>query len=92
MNEVTTLVFAIFSAVLVWTTSVIGGMIWLNGKFRSLENTIYRELEKMRREYELRLFSHNARIQRLEIKAFGFTGGNGNDPTLIQVDEPYSKD
>lgn len=77
MTEVANLVLAILGAVLVWTTSVIGGMIWLNGKFRSLEGTIYRESEKLRREYDGKFYHHNTRIQRLEIKAFGFTGGNG---------------
>ncbi len=77
MTEVANLVLAILGAVLVWTTSVIGGMIWLNGKFRNIEKAIYRESEKLRREYDGKFNGHNTRIQRLEIKAFGFTDGNG---------------
>lgn len=73
MNEVAQLVLAIIGAVIVWTTSVIGGMIWLTSKFRNLEKTIYRESAK----HSISLYAHNTRIQRLEIKAFGFAGGNG---------------
>lgn len=87
MAETTNLVLAIFSAILVWTCSVIGGMVWLNAKFRGVEKTIYREADKLRREYEGRLYGHNTRIQRLEIKAFGFSGGNGG---MSNVDEGQS--
>ena len=77
MNEAANLVLAIFGAIMVWTTSIIGGIIWLNGKFRSLEKAIYIESDKLRREYEHRLYNQNTRTQRLEIKVFGFSGTNG---------------
>lgn len=73
MTEVPQLILAIIGAVVVWTTSIIGGMIWLTGKFRHLEKTIYREAAK----HSVTLYAHNTRIQRLEIKAFGFSGSNG---------------
>ena len=73
MNESISLGLAIFGAVLIWTTSIIGGIIWLGVKFRDVEKTIYREMYKLRREYEIKYYTHNTRIQRLEIRAFGFT-------------------
>lgn len=84
MNESISLGLAIFGAVLIWTTSVIGGMVWLNAKFRSHESILYRELAKLRRELAAMNYSYNTRIQRLEIKAFGFTGGNG---TAVEPDD-----
>lgn len=77
MSETATLVLAIIGAVIVWTTSIIGGIIWLTGKFRGLERALYRETDKHRRENDALFTNHLVRIQRLEIKAFGFTGTNG---------------
>lgn len=79
MGTTVDLVVAIFGAVMVWTSSIIGGIIWLSAKFRGLEKTIYREMDKLRRESNTRFYSHDTRIQRLEIKTFGFTKGNGAD-------------
>lgn len=77
MNDSSQLVLAIGGAILVWTTSVITGMIWLTNKFRNLEATIYRESQKNRSQFETQLWNHSTRIQRLELRAFGFTGTNG---------------
>lgn len=70
MNDVAQLVLAIIGAVIIWTTSIIGGMIWLTNKFRNLEKTIYKEIGRVS-------YNHDTRIQRLEYKAFGFSGSNG---------------
>lgn len=77
MNEVAQLVLAIIGSIIVWTTSIVGGVIWLTGKFRALEKIIYREMDKHRKEDDVHFYAHGTRLQRLEIKAFGFTGGNG---------------
>lgn len=77
MNDTPMLVLAIFGAIMVWTTSVIGGIIWLNTKFRSIETIVYRELEKYRNRYDTHLYANDTRLQRVELRLFGFTGGNG---------------
>jgi len=77
MTEITQLILAIIGAILVWTTSIIGGMVWLTGRFRMLEASIHRESNKNRQMFEAQLHLHSSRIQRLEIKAFGFTATNG---------------
>jgi len=73
MNDVAQLVLAIIGAVIVWTTSIVGGVIWLMSWFRRLEKTIYRESAK----HSAVLYHYDTRIRRLETKAFGFSGGNG---------------
>lgn len=74
MNEQVMLVLAIGGAVITWTASVISLVVWLTGKFRSLEKVIYREMDKHRREDDDQFKIQGTKIQRLEIKAFGFTG------------------
>jgi hypothetical protein len=81
MKETADLVLAILGAILVWTTSVIGGMIWLNGKFRSIEQTVYKEATRLRHEFDVKHYSLNTRIMRLEMKGFGYSGGNGGPVT-----------
>lgn len=71
------LIVAIIGLVITWTGSVIALVVWLTGKFRYLEKAIYREMDKHRREDDHQFNAHTTRIQRLEIKAFGFTGPNG---------------
>lgn len=77
MNNVTQLVLAIIGAIIIWTTSVITGMLWLTNKFRSLEATIHRESNRNRQMFETQLHHHATRLLRLEIKAFGYSGTNG---------------
>lgn len=69
MHETATLALAIWAAILTWTVSVISGSVWLNSKFRHMEKTIYREGEK----HNKNLTSLAIRVQRLELKLFGFT-------------------
>lgn len=83
-----TFLLSIIGMVGVYTASVVGGVVWLNGKFRSLEKTIYKELEKHAGRND-RLFGQlSTRILRLEIKAFGFT----HAPSLQQTSEDESPD
>lgn len=74
MHDTATLTLAIIGALMTWTGSVIALVMWLTGKFRSLERTIYHEMDKHRREDDRQFGSQGTRIQRLEIRAFGFTG------------------
>lgn len=77
MKETADLILTILGAILVWTTSVIGGMLWLNAKFRGIEKTVYREAARLRHDFEARHYNLNTRTQRLELKLFGFSGTNG---------------
>lgn len=49
------------------------GVLWLESRFRQLEKTIYREMDKHRREDDKQFDDQGRRIQRLELNAFGFT-------------------
>lgn len=81
MHDTSMLILAIVGSVLTWTGSIIALVIWLTTKFRDLEKLVYREGDKHRREDAVQFKLHGTKIQRLELKAFGFTG-----PT--QIDEP----
>lgn len=81
MQDTATLVLAIIGAVITWTASVISLVVWLTGKFRYLEKTIYREMDKHRREDDNQFRSQGTRIQRLEIKIFGYTPAAIVEPT-----------
>ena len=70
----TTLLLSIWSAILIWTCSVTGSVIWLTGKFRHVENLIYKELERHREHNDAQFNNLGTRVQRLELHAFGFTG------------------
>lgn len=81
MSEPVTLIIAIFGAIITWTTTVVAMVLWLNGKFQYLEKTIYREMEKHRREDDAQFRAIGTRIQRMELKVFGFTHvGDLNSP------------
>lgn len=69
MHDTATLALAIWAAILTWTISVISGSVWLNSKFRHMEKALYRESEK----HSVALTKLATRVQRLELKLFGFT-------------------
>jgi len=73
MQETTVLIVAILTALLTWSATVAGLVLWLTGKFRDVEKTIYREDDKHRRLHGGILDDHAIRIQKLELYAFGFT-------------------
>lgn len=72
-NDTVTILLAIAGALGAWTVSVIAAAFWLAGKFRELEKTIYREMEKHRQEDDRQFSDLRRRTQRLELNAFGFT-------------------
>lgn len=49
------------------------GVLWLESRFRRLEKTLYREMDKHRREDDAQFKDHSTRIQRVELQTFGFT-------------------
>ena len=78
------LVLSILGALITWTGSVISLVIWLTGKFRAIEKVIYHEMDKHRREDDRQFGEHATKIQRLELKTFGFTmsGRGGGGPAM----------
>lgn len=88
MTELAQLILAIFSALLVWTATVVSAMLWLSAKFRSIEATIYREMDKRRREMDPLIQDLFTRTQRLEFKVFGFTH-SGIDSLARELDRDF---
>ncbi len=74
MNDAAMLVLAIIGFMLTWTTSIVCLVVWLTTKFRDLEKVMYREMDKHRIEDDRQFRIQGTKIQRLELKAFGFTG------------------
>lgn len=73
MFDTATLVLSILGFGVLWTSSIIGGMVWLNAKFRNVEKAIYREDERHRTRNDAEFEETKLRIQRLELRIFGFT-------------------
>lgn len=69
MSENVSLLFAVFGAFILWTTTVAGVVLWLATRFRSLEAAIYKETRRV----EDKLDKVETRTQRVELKVFGFT-------------------
>ena len=85
-----TLLLSIWSAILVWTCSVGGSILWLTGKFRHLENALYREIAIHRTDDDNQFRGLGNRVQRLELHAFGFTG-SGNVTEKETTHDPQSR-
>ena len=47
--------------------------LWLESRFRKLERLIYVEMDKHRREDDEKFDRLGVKVQRLELKEFGFT-------------------
>lgn len=73
MYDTATLVLSILGFALIWTTSIIGGVVWLSAKFRIIERAIYREDERHRAKNDAEFEEQRLRIHRLELRVFGFT-------------------
>lgn len=89
MTDIAQLILAILSAMLVWTVTIISAMLWLSAKFRQVEQTIYQEMDKRRREMDPLIRDLYNRTQRLEFKVFGFTH-SGSDELLAEMSRPLS--
>ncbi len=72
MNDPANLVLAVAGFAVLWTASIISGMVWLNGKFRDIESTVYREINKHKDEDDRKFQNHGDRIIRLELRRNGF--------------------
>lgn len=72
-NEIVGTLLAIAGALLTWTASVAGIMIWLNARFTANERLVFKENFKTRELLGRVLNQHAGRIMRLEVKTFGST-------------------
>lgn len=73
MHDTATLVLAILGIVITYTGSIIGLVVWLTGKFRHQEAEYWRGINKLNEELRNKLYQMSTRIQRLELRLFGFT-------------------
>lgn len=80
MNNNAELILAIIGAIITWTASIVGLMVWLTGKFADLNATIYREMDKHRITDDRQFDDLGRRVQRLELHAFGFAGPVAVEP------------
>lgn len=68
-NDTAMLVLAIGGALVTWTASVVSLVIWLTGKFRSIEVMMYTEMNKRDQRAQM---LHD-RLMILELKVLGVT-------------------
>lgn len=78
-------VVAIASFLVIYGATVASLVTWLSNKFRHLERTFYRELSAHNKHYEGIVAAHGLRIQRLELKAFGFTEAPSTLPPITPL-------
>lgn len=82
--DAATFAFSVFGGLCLWTSTAIALGWWMASRFRRIEVLLFREIGKITEEYDAVLAKHRGQIQRLELKAFGFTSsGNGHpgEPT-----------
>lgn len=72
-NESATLTIAIVGIVITYTASIVSLVLWLAGKFRSLEKMFYQELSAHREEDNERFKEQHDRLYKVELNVFGFT-------------------
>lgn len=77
------LAMAIVGFMLTWTVSIVSLVVWLTGKFRDLEKIIYREMDKHRTEDDRQFRAIGTKVQRLELRAFGFTEAPATEPGVV---------
>jgi len=65
-NEVVLVITAITGAMMLWTTSIIGGVLWLNKQFSRNRQATYESAEKLRKEFGAELKRHERRLLSLE--------------------------
>lgn len=78
--------------VVTYTGSVIGMSLWLANKFRSLEGLIYKELGRVRRLTDVRLEALGLRLQRLELRVFGFTSAPADEAPYKSADQSHDQE
>lgn len=83
---------SVATLVVTYTASIVGMILWLSNKFRQLERLIFKEIGWLRKDamearrmYEKRLEGIGLRLQRVELRVFGFTKSPADEP-------PYTHD
>lgn len=72
-NDTVGIFLAIAGALLTWTASVIGAIMWLSAKFNAGERLVFKENAKTREMLGRVLNQHAGRIMRLEVTTYGST-------------------
>lgn len=72
-TDVAQLIVALVVILGAWTATVVGLVIWLTGKFRELEQLIYKLVQRHSDEDDENFKFHDRRINRVEMQVFGFT-------------------
>lgn len=67
------LVISAIVGFLTYTASLIGLMLWLTGKFRSVEVLIYKEMSGLKDEHRDAVGDVRDRVYKLEVAVFGVT-------------------
>ncbi len=83
-SETLALILTISGAVLTYTATVIGIMLWLMARFQANERLVYREVAKTRRMLIRVLNQHSGRITRLELQV------NGSALSDLSVSDPIN--
>lgn len=72
-HDTAMLALAILIALGGWTATVAGLVLWLAGRFRSLERLIYQQVNRLRDRHERKMELMARRLMRLEMRVFGHT-------------------
>lgn len=80
MHDSVSLILAIFGALLTWTATVATLTFWLAGRFRYLEQLIYREQHKLDLKYAEIFKEQRDRITVIELKVLGVSGVSNHNP------------
>lgn len=90
MHDTATLVLAIISIVIVYTTTVVSLFLWLTSKFRSVETLIFKELGKHAKYDDDRFAAQHDRLMILELSATGVTKSDrsGQQPSTVGLVSP----
>lgn len=89
-QETATLILTVLGSLGVWTASVIAVILWLNNQFNTQRAAMYREIAKIRREYDRVIAAYAGRVQRLELRITGSTlSGPETELVLRQQSEDW---
>ena len=72
-NEALNIIIAIAGLGFTIVCTAVASGFWFAWQFRRLEKVFYREMDKHRDEDDTMFKAHDLKIQRLELKTFGFT-------------------
>lgn len=80
-SELANMLLAVIVAVVSWTSTIAALTWFISGKFRAMEQLVYRKINEERARTDTQLNDHTLRIYRLEYKVDGYTV-LGRSPTI----------